>query len=77
MCYPLLGILVILVLYFYMRHIYSKVINNAEDQVYLKYNDIENNQMDMITNSGIDPQYLLDATRNHDRYIESSSKFHE
>ena len=77
MCYPLCGIIVTLALYSYMRHIYGKVINNAEDHVNLQYNDIEFNQNDMITNSGVDPQYLIHSAKNSNRFIESSSKFHE
>ena len=63
MCYPLFGIIVTLALYYYMRHIYGKVINNAEDHVNLKYNDIEFNQNDMITNSGVDPQYIIHSAK--------------
>jgi hypothetical protein len=77
MCYPLLGALVTLVLYMYMRHIYGKVINGAEDLVNMKYSDIESNQIDMITNSGLDPIYLMNTNKNFNNFIEPSSKFHE
>ncbi len=77
MCYPLLGIAVTLILYYYMRHIYGKVINSADDIVKLKYEDIEHNQINMIPNSIIDPVYLQNTTINYNNFIEPSSKFHE
>ncbi len=63
--------------YCYLRHIYAKVINTSQDHANLKYTDFEHNQIDMITNSGRDPIYVLETEKNYKSHIEPSSKFHE
>jgi hypothetical protein len=75
MCYPLLGILVTLILYFYMKTLFKKIINTAEDQINEAYNDIEYNRND--GNTAADPKYLVNTMKNYNNFVEPSSKFHE
>jgi hypothetical protein len=80
MCYPLIGIIITASLYFYMRSIYAKLVNTAEDYANIRYKDFENGdycQFNMIIESNCDPVYLIKYKMRPEENVEPTSKFHE
>lgn len=78
MCIPVLGLIVGLIIYFYMKHIYRKVVQEINKDNYMSYNDLQEFNQHFATGQFTNfPNYIDNVIAHPEEAKLSAVNFHE